>query len=90
MEVLRTKALSLGATEFGPSKCKNKRFYVRYDNKIINFGLKNGSTFIDHHDTTKRKNWIARHSKIKNKEGKNNKILKIHQLRKTIIIYNIC
>ena len=69
MEVLR-KALSLGATEFGQSKLKNKRFYVRYDNKIINFGLKNGSTFIDHHDTTKRKNWKVRHSKIKNKEGK--------------------
>ena len=69
MEGLRAKALSLGASEFGVSRCKNKRFYVRYDNKIINFGLRNGSTFYDHHDRVKRKNWIARHSKIQNKEG---------------------
>ena len=69
MERLEKKALALGATEFGESKCKNKRFYVRYDNKIINFGLKNGATFIDHHDVVKRRNWIARHSKIKNKNN---------------------
>ncbi len=66
MEGLRAKALSLGASEFGVSRCKNKRFYVRYDNKIINFGLRNGSTFYDHHDKVKRKNWIARHSALTN------------------------
>ena len=69
MEKLRTKAISLGASDFGISKSKNKRFYVIYQGKKINFGLKTGSTFIDHGDSTIRRAWIARHSKIKNKEG---------------------
>ena len=30
----------------------------------MNFGLKFGSTYIDHHNKIKRKNWQARHSKI--------------------------
>ncbi len=66
---LKRKALNLGATEFGKSKNKNKRFYVIYHGKKINFGLKNGSTFIDHKDTKKRDAWRARHSKIKLKDG---------------------
>ena len=33
------KALSLGATEFGISSAKNKRFYVIYNGKKINFGF---------------------------------------------------
>ena len=69
MSDLRKKALSLGATAFGISKVKNKRFYVVYDGKKINFGLKNGSTFIDHKDTKKRENWKKRHSKILLKDG---------------------
>lgn len=66
---LKKKALKLGATDFGNSKTKNKRFYVVYNNKIINFGSKNGSTFIDHNDEKKRKAWLARHMKIKDKQG---------------------
>ena len=69
MDGLRRKALSYGATEFGESKVKNKRFYVIYSGKKINFGLKNGSTFIDHKDKKKRENWKKRHSKIKLKDG---------------------
>ena len=69
MSDLYFKALSLGATDFGLSKRKNKRFYVLYDDKYIHFGAKNGSTYIDHHDKLKRKNWRARHSKIINKDG---------------------
>ena len=30
--------------------------------KITDFGLKGGSTYLDHKDKTKRKNYIARHS----------------------------
>ena len=30
--------------------------------KITDFGLKGGSTYIDHKDKTKRRNYIARHS----------------------------
>ena len=69
MDLLYNKALKLGASDFGKSKNKNKRFYVIYDDKLINFGSKSGSTFYDHGDKIKRNNWIARHSMIKNKKG---------------------
>ena len=69
MDKLKQKALSLGATSFGRSDVKNKRYYVIYKKKKINFGLQGGSTFIDHKDEKKRKAWRARHSKIRNKEG---------------------
>lgn len=69
MDALYKKSLLFGATDFGVSKRHNKRFYVKYDGKIIHFGLKNGSTYLEHKDDLKRKNWIARHSKIKNKNG---------------------
>ena len=63
------KAIKLGASDFGESTKKNKRFYVIYDGKIINFGSKNGSAFYDHKDKIKKFNWYKRHSKIKNKNG---------------------
>jgi hypothetical protein len=66
---LKAKALRLGATAFGVSKVKGKRYYVIYDDKIINFGSDVGSTFIDHHDNSKKRAWRARHSKIKDKYG---------------------
>lgn len=66
---LYNKALRLGAADFGESKIKNKRYYVVYNEKIINFGSKNGSTYIDHKDKVKKDNWFKRHSKIKNKKG---------------------
>jgi hypothetical protein len=69
MDILYNKAIKLGASDFGESKNKNKRFYVIYKAKKINFGSKNGSTFYDHKDKTKRNNWYKRHSKIKNKLG---------------------
>jgi hypothetical protein len=47
-----------------------------YKDRKINFGLKNGSTYIDHGDEIKRKNWRARHSQILNKEGQNVYLLK--------------
>lgn len=69
MERLQQRAMSLGATDFGRSRQKNKRFYVIYSGKKINFGLKGGKTFIDHRDEKKKKAWKARHSKIKLKDG---------------------
>ena len=66
---LEQKALKLGASKLGISNRFNKRFYVIYNNKYIHFGSKNGNTYIDHHDDEIRKNWIARHSKIKNYKG---------------------
>ena len=69
MNKLYFKALDYGATDFGLSHRKNKRFYVLYRGKYIHFGSKIGSTYIDHNDELKRKNWMARHSKIINKDG---------------------
>lgn len=69
MNNLYNKAIQLGASDFGESKRKDKRFYVIYDNKIINFGSKNGTTFIDHKDNIKKDAWYKRHSKIYNKLG---------------------
>ena len=46
MQALKNKALSLGASEFGGSDRKNKRFYVVYNNKIIHFGSPTAKTFL--------------------------------------------
>ena len=69
LEQIKNKALELGATAVGYSKRKGKKYYVEYDNKIINFGSDVGQTFLDHNDETKKKAWRARHEKIKNKNG---------------------
>jgi hypothetical protein len=77
IEELRRKALELGATEFGESRAKNKRFYIivsldksKTRGMRINFGLLDGHTYIDHHDDQKRRAWRARHSKILLKDGR--------------------
>ena len=62
-------AKRLGATDFGKSQAQGKRFYVIYNGKKINFGSTSNNTFIDHHDALIQKNWRARHSKIKLKNG---------------------
>lgn len=81
---LERKAKHLGATEFGSSKVKGKRFYVivcmdlfdsnksshkTFKCKRINFGSDTANTFVDHKDENKRSAWRARHSKIKLKTG---------------------
>ena len=66
---LHEKALKLGASNFGYSDVKGKRYFVIYNGKKINFGNKGSSTFYDHHDEQKRDAWIKRHSKIRNKQG---------------------
>ena len=70
MDELYSKAKRLRASDFGKSKKKNKRFYVIYDGKIINFGSSVGKTYYDHKDKIKRKAYYARHSKIKDKNNK--------------------
>lgn len=47
---------------------KDKRFTALFEKKSdkikqIHFGSKNGKTFIDHQDKTKKRNWLKRHSK---------------------------
>ncbi len=66
---LKQKALDLGATDFGVSKIPNKRFYVIFNNKKIHFASKTGKTFIDHGNNQIKNAWLARHTKIRNKQG---------------------
>lgn len=41
---------------------KDKRLMATFKNgKTIHFGLKSGSTYIDHKDKKKRENYLARH-----------------------------
>ena len=55
--------------EIEPSIRKNKRFRVTLSNgDKYDFGLKTGSTYIDHKDETKRRNYILRH--LANKKEK--------------------
>lgn len=69
MESLRSKALSLGATEFGQSKVKDKKYYVIYNGKRINFGAEGMSDFTIHKDPERRRRYRARHMAIKDKHG---------------------
>ena len=40
----------------------NKRFVAIFDDGLkVHFGLKNGSTYIDHHNKKLRENYINRH-----------------------------
>lgn len=54
------------------SKAKNKRFALVKDGLRTNFGLWDGSghAYIDHQDNSKKLAWQARHSKIKQKDGR--------------------
>lgn len=59
---------------------KDKKLMVDYNGKIIHFGALSGNyqhfydktriyKHLDHNDEERKKNYIARHSKIKNKNG---------------------
>jgi len=48
--------------EITPSTRKDKRFLATFKNGVkIHFGLKGGSTYIDHGDKNKRDAYIKRH-----------------------------
>ena len=70
MEVLRKKAISLGATDFRKSKKKGKKYDVIYKGKVVSFGSKGMSDFTIHKDKARRDRYRARHSKIKLKDGR--------------------
>ena len=67
---MRERAFDLGATEFGKSRTKNKKFYVVYGGRVINFGQRGYSDFTKHKDEDRREAYMKRHKAIKNKEGK--------------------
>lgn len=66
---IRNKAFKYGATAFGKSKAKNKKYFVIYNNKIINFGDARYEDYTTTGDKVKRSNYRKRASKIKNKYG---------------------
>ncbi len=70
MDTLRKKALRLGATEFGPSRAKGKKYYVVYNGRRINFGAQGMSDFTIHKDPERRRRYRARHGKIRLKDGR--------------------
>jgi hypothetical protein len=48
--------------EISVSKKVSKKYCVRLDDgRTFDFGLKNGNTFLDHHDVEKRENYWKRH-----------------------------
>lgn len=56
-------------TEIKESPIKTKRFRATLSNgQKIDFGLKGGSTFLDHKDKDKRKNYWKRHFASKNEK----------------------
>ena len=48
LQRLYNKAINLGATDLGYSKTKNKKYFVIYNNKRINFGQKGYEDFTTH------------------------------------------
>ena len=67
---LKTKAVKLGATEFGKSTNKNKKYYVIYKGKKIHFGHSSYSDFTIHKDPERRRRYLARAKKITDGNGK--------------------
>jgi len=67
---MEQKALLLGGLNLKKSSRKNKRFMITYNDILIHFGDPNAITYYDKKDDIKRKAYIARHSKIKNKNNK--------------------
>lgn len=53
-----------------PEKRFVARFMIGNRKRTVHFGLKGGSTYIDHRDKKIRAAWRARHSKIKLKDGR--------------------
>lgn len=66
---LKSKAISLGATEFGISRRTDKKYYVIYNGKRINFGAKGSEDFTIHRDQKRKLLYRKRHEAIKNKNG---------------------
>ena len=70
MNSLHGMAIRLGASDFGESSRKGKRFYVVFQDKVIHFGSDVGLTYYDVNDETRRRAWFARHTRITDSQGK--------------------
>ena len=66
---LQKKAEKLGASSLDYSKRKNKKYMVEYSGKKIHFGSINTEDYIPHRDRDRRDKYLAKATKIKNKDG---------------------
>lgn len=65
----QAKARELGV-RLAESQRQGKRYQItRADGKVIHFGLKGGTTYLDTGDKQMRAAWYARHSKILSQHG---------------------
>ena len=44
-----------------PSGRSDKRLQAKFENKVVHFGARGGSTYIDHKDPKVKTNWEKRH-----------------------------
>jgi hypothetical protein len=70
MDVLRKRAIKMGASEFGTSRVNGKKYYVMYNGKRINFGALGMSDYTKHKDIHRRNRYRARHKAIMLKDGR--------------------
>lgn len=67
---LTKKALKLGATALDYSNRKNRKYFVTLkDGKKVRFGNSKCEDYLLHEDEDRRKKYLARATKIKNKLG---------------------
>ncbi len=66
---LKAKSIQLGASDFGVSRVKNKKYYVIYNGKRINFGDSRYEDYTIHKDKTRKDNYLKRHKAIRLKNG---------------------
>ena len=69
MNNLRSKAISLGASDLQQSNRQYKKYAVMYNDKWIHFGDSRYEDFTIHKDVERRQAYRARASKIKNIQG---------------------
>ena len=73
-KIAMAKGIISKPEELQISKAKNKRFVlITNDGKRVNFGLwpfTGDGSFLDHGNNDIKKDWQARHSKIKLKDGR--------------------
>ena len=62
--------MARGASDFGPSKAKGKKWYVVYDSRRINFGAAGMSDYTIHKDKERQRLYKARHGSIRLKDGR--------------------
>lgn len=59
------KAVKNNISDYGYSKAKNKKYYVVYNNKKINYGDIHYEDYLIHKDEKRREQYISRHHKDK-------------------------